>query len=63
MVKRCCRWSVTLHRWDVYRLTDVVADTAAEAEEKALEIYEEDYDRFEHADGGVDSVLAEPDED
>lgn len=60
---RCCRFTVTIHRWDVYRVSNVVADTPAKAEERALELYEEDVDRFEHEDGGVDSVLAEPDEE
>ena len=59
----CCRYAVTIKRWDVYRVDDVVARTPAEAEEKALELYEDDSSRFEHVDGGVDGVFAEPDED
>lgn len=59
----CCRYSVTIKRWDVYRVNDVVARTPAEAEEKALGLYEDDLARFEQVDGGVDSVFAEPDDD
>jgi hypothetical protein len=60
---RCCRYTVTIKCWDVYRVSNIVADTPAEAEEKALELYAEDVERFDHEDGGVDSVAAEPDED
>ncbi len=59
---RCCRWAVTIKRWDVYLVGDVVADTPAEAEERALQLYEEEVGRCEHTDGGVDSVMAEPEE-
>ena len=60
---RCRRYTVTINRWDIYRVYDVVASTAAEAEEKALELYENGADRCEHADGGVNSLSAEPDEE
>jgi hypothetical protein len=59
---RCCRFVVTIRRWDIYRVSDVVADTPAEAEERALELYGDDCNRCEHVDGGVDSVSAEPEE-
>ena len=59
---RCCRYAVTIKRWDVYQVSDVVADTPAEAEEKALELYQDDFNRCVHMHGGVDSLSAEPEE-
>ena len=59
---RPCRYNVKIARWDVYRISHVAAGSPAEAEEKALEAYEESSD-CEHVDGGVDHVEAEPDDD
>jgi hypothetical protein len=54
------RWTVSIMRWDVYDVP-VEADSEEQAEERALERYE-NTDDYTHADGGVESVHAEPEE-
>lgn len=61
MKHRCRKWRVTIRRWDVYEVL-VEASTGADAEERALEMYEQT-DDCEHVDGGVDSVHAQEAED
>ena len=56
------RWKVTISRWDVFHVRNVEADTAEAAEEVALEWFDDDFN-VEHADGGVNSIEAEVEED
>ncbi len=63
-----CRYNVRIGRWEVYLVPRVVAATPAEAEERALEIYEDAdaynfHTQVEHVDGGVDYVQAEADDE
>ena len=54
-------YTVKINRWDVYQVR-VEARSPADAEEKALEIYEQTED-YEQIDGGVNSVYAEREEE
>ena len=57
-------FTVTVKRWDVFRYHNIVADSAAAAEEKALDMEAiDDGNDSVHMDGGVDSVMAELEED
>lgn len=57
-------YTVTVKRWDVFRYHNIVADSAAEAEEKALEKEAiDDGNDSIHMDGGVESASAELEED
>mgnify|MGYP003343892719 CR=1 FL=1 len=55
-------YTVTINRWDAYRVTKVMASSETEAEEIALSTYQES-SRYEHVEGGVTSVEAVPDEE
>ena len=55
-------YTVTINRWDAYRVSHVVAGSETEAEEIALRTYQES-STYEHVDGAVDSVEAVPDEE
>src|SRR5687767_1464371 len=57
------RYNVRIVRWEVYEVCAVPARSEDEAEEQALEIYEEDSTNCVHLDGGVESVEARRDED
>ena len=59
---RACRYSVKISRWDIYRVEHVLADSHAEAEERAIEIFEGGGE-YEHFDGGLNFVEAEPEDD
>ena len=57
-------YTVTVRRWDVFRYHNIVAESEAEAEEKALDLEAiDDGNDSVHMDGGVDSATAELEED
>ena len=58
MEHRCRKWLVTIRRWDVYEV-EVEASTGADAEDRALEVYDDGGSDCAQIDGGVDSVHAE----
>jgi hypothetical protein len=51
-------WRVTVLEW-LSHVTIIEADTAEEAEEKALELREVDIEAFRHLDSGLDGVVVE----
>ena len=55
MTEICKRWQVRIRRSDLYEV-EVEAPSGTEAEERALELYEEQ--ECEHVDGEVESVYA-----
>lgn len=55
-------YTVTINRWDAYRVFKVFASSETEAEEIALSTYQES-SKYEHVEGGVNSVEAVPDEE
>ncbi len=57
-------FTVTVRRWEIFHYHNITADSAAEAEEKALELDAvDDGDNSIHMDGGAESAFAELEED
>ena len=57
-------YTVTVRRWEIFRYHNITAESAAEAEEKALELDAvDDGDNSIHMDGGAESAFAELEED
>ena len=55
------KWRVAIGRWDIYVVHDIEAATEEEAQDIALEWFEDDFN-VEHEDGGLNSIEAEADE-